>query len=214
MKSFFPIFLIFFVCLAGPADNAYSTDNLAAKGQDFVITMDFARKVADFNQKRSNIRPTPEELVRSGVEHWLFAREAVIIGLANPEEDIDDMEPVEVVTLHNMYLIHRLMQIAPDEKTLRSYYKAFPARFKIRQVDSEQEELSAQDESSDQSETVEDDLENDQPNADKEEIEMVWIPFEDVKDDIRRTLLSGKRTQVRMAAFEDLVEKYDVRIFN
>lgn len=209
---FFLIAAVFLVSLVPVSGITASTGNLAGKGHGVEVTMDFAQRVADFNQARSNVRPTPEEVVRSGVEHWLFAREAVKLGLAVIEEDINDMEPVQIVTLHNMYLAFRLMQVAPDERVLLSYYKAFPARFKVeQQADDEPGDVGGQDEPAGQNEPDMQEFDNDESLAEDEAV-MVWIPFEDVRDDIRRALQAGKRTQVRLAAFEELVEKYEVQL--
>ncbi len=198
-SSYLAVTAALFMILALSCGSAYSSDKPVAIGHDVRVTMEFVDKVIDYRQKMSNVRPTPEERIRSGVEHWLFAREAVKTGLAEPDKDMHELEPVEVVTLHNMYLTHRMMQKAPDEKTICSYYKAFPERFRA---------FPAEKNSSDEL-PVDLSLEEKKRNGCYSYADAA---FEDVREDIKRALLSGKRTSIRQDAFQELVDKYEVEI--
>lgn len=178
------------VCLsAGSA----SASRPAGTGDGVEVSRDFVHRLMSHYEQNTGQRPTEREKIRSGVEHWLFAREAVVTGLADADADPEKLEPKEVIVLHRMYLAHLMHEElqSVDEDVVLSYYLAYPEKFRIRQPKQNPELPFSGDIT-------------EQPGS--------HVSYEEAKDQIREVLVSSRRSAIRSAGFDELVDKYNVRI--
>lgn len=183
--------ILLLLTLTGLPATVQAEQEIIARGDGVEVTRDFARMIADFYKENTAQRPTSREMIRSGVEHWLFAREAVLQGIAQAQDDPGKLEAREVIALYRMYLGYLLHQEEIGEKILLSYYRAFPEKFRNRQARQNPEIPFS---------------------GDITEEYQEYIPFDQVKEQIKGALLASMRSRVRSAAFADLMSKYQVRI--
>lgn len=190
------------LCLIPVSLGAKAKQNqVVARADGLEIKMDFVRTLERYYLKQMGHHAAKQELIRSAVEHWLMAREALKSNIPGVDQSLSSnpstLSVENVVGLRAIYLAHLVHEYPIPERVLRSYYVSFPERF--------QKEANATTVGKESSDPL-------KANATKKHSGK--IPFSQAKNQIRQWIMQGKMPQVRREAFERLKEKYSVQMIH
>lgn len=169
-----------------------SETNILVQGEDIQVSREDVERVKNYFKENTPFRTNQKEYIRYTLELKLFAKKARSLGLNNRQKnDIDASEKEnnkglvveELIRLSNLYVTHLLKEHPVSDHVIRSYYRAFPEKFRLEKKG-----------------------ENSKQNSTKQ-----IMPFDqELKTKIRNEILSAKIKEVRKKAFENLKKKYNI----
>ncbi len=143
-------------------------------------------KSLGLNQTQDTDRDASEKECNKGLKGlaWLYAL-SLHFNASEKEcnKGLEGLEVEELIRLSNLYITHLLKEHPVNDNVIRSYYRAFPEKFRLEKKG-----------------------ENSKQNSTKQ----IMPLDQELKTKIRNEILSAKIKEVRKKAFENLKKKYNI----